>query len=63
VTPYAVTSPEEDIAESWAHFIFDKKPTDNSIGEQKLLFFYGYPELVSLRNQIVNNICLYSAGK
>ena len=30
---------------------------------QKILFFYGYPNLVSLRSQIVNNICLYSAGK
>jgi hypothetical protein len=63
VTPYSVTSPEEDIAESWAHFIFDVKPTGNSIARQKILFFYGYPNLVSLRNQIVNSICLYSEGK
>ena len=60
VTSYSATSPEEDIAEAWAHFIFDARPTGNSIAAQKLLFFYGYPDLVSLRNQIVNNICLYS---
>jgi hypothetical protein len=63
VTPYSATSPEEDMAESWAHFIFDVKPTGKSIGQQKLLFFYGYPNLVSLRSQIVNSICLYSEGK
>ncbi|HVM71696.1 MAG TPA: hypothetical protein VMT91_08050 [Anaerolineales bacterium] len=63
VTPYSSTSPEEDIAESWAHFIFDVKPNGNSIARQKLLFFYNFPDLVSLRSQIVNNICLYSQGK
>jgi len=63
VTPYSVTSPEEDIAEAWAHFIFDVKPTGNSIARQKILFFYDYPNLVNLRSQIVNSICLYSQGK
>jgi hypothetical protein len=63
VTPYSVTSPEEDLAETWAHFIFGVKPTGNNIADQKILFFYGYPDLVKLRNQIVNNICLYASGK
>ena len=63
VTPYSATSPEEDIAEAWAHFIFSSKPTANSIAQKKILFFYDYPNLVNLRNQIVNNICLYSEGK
>jgi hypothetical protein len=63
VTPYSATSPEEDIAESWAHFIFDVKPNGNTIARKKILFFYDYPYLVNLRNQIVNGICLYSQGK
>ncbi len=63
VTPYAVTSPEEDIAESWAHFLFGPKPSGDSIANQKLLFFYGFSNLVQLREQIVNGICNYSEGK
>ena len=63
VTPYSATSPEEDIAEAWTHFIFDVKPAANSVARQKILFFYNYPDLVNLRSQIVNGICLYSQGK
>ena len=63
VTPYSVTSPEEDLAETWAHFIFEAKPAGRSISQQKILFFYDYPDLEQLRGQIVNAICLYAAGK
>jgi hypothetical protein len=63
VTPYSVTSPEEDLAETWAHFIFEAKPAGHSISQKKILFFYDYPDLVQLRAQIVNAICLYAAGK
>ncbi len=52
-TEYAATSPEEDIAESFALFVLEQKneqPT--SISEQKTAFFYAYPELVALRNSI-----------
>ncbi|HVN14377.1 MAG TPA: hypothetical protein VMT73_01455 [Anaerolineales bacterium] len=57
VTDYAATSPEEDIAESWSFFILSPKPTGNSIADQKVLFFYNYPELVQLRATILNNLC------
>ncbi len=57
VSDYAVTDPEEDIAETWAYFVLYPKPTGNTIANQKVLFFYGYPELVSLRKQIANNLC------
>jgi len=58
VTDYAVTSPEEDIAESWSFFVLSPLPAGNTIAEQKALFFYAYPELVQLRNEILNHVCV-----
>lgn len=57
LSEYAATSPVEDIAESWTHFILAPKPELNSIASEKILFFYEYPELVDLRMQILQNIC------
>jgi len=57
VSDYAATTPEEDIAESWAFFVLAPKPNGNTIADQKVLFFYEYPELVQLRESILNNIC------
>lgn len=53
ITDYAATNIGEDIAESWTHFVLKDKPTGNSVADQKVLFFYEYPELVTLRNQIL----------
>ncbi|MBL8102020.1 MAG: hypothetical protein JNM02_05800 [Anaerolineales bacterium] len=58
VDDYATTHPTEDIAESFAYFVFSPKPTGNSIKEQKIAFFYEYPELVELRANILSNMCL-----
>jgi hypothetical protein len=63
VTPYAATSPEEDMAESWAAFVLEPRPADDSIAHQKVLFFYGFPELVDLRSGIVSNICSYTGRR
>lgn len=52
VTEYAATNPGEDIAESFAYFVLQDKPTGNSIAEQKVRFFYDYPTLVAMRNHI-----------
>lgn len=57
VTDYAATNPGEDIAESWTYFILAPKPQGSTIAEQKVLFFYEYPELVELRQQILTNLC------
>ncbi|MBA4379944.1 MAG: hypothetical protein C0393_04545 [Anaerolinea sp.] len=59
VTEYAATSPEEDIAESWMFFILEPKPAGETIAEQKILFFYDWPELVQLRGEIVSRVCTY----
>jgi len=58
LTNYAPTSPAEDIAESWAFFVLSPKPELNSITNEKILFFYEYPELVQLRAEILNSVCL-----
>jgi len=57
LTDYAPTSPAEDIAESFAFFILSPRPENTSIANEKISFFYEYPELVDLRRQILNNIC------
>ncbi|MFA5352004.1 MAG: S-layer homology domain-containing protein [Candidatus Gracilibacteria bacterium] len=50
VTAYAARNPAEDIAESWVAFILKNKPIGNSIADQKILFFYDYPNMLSMRN-------------
>lgn len=60
VTEYAVTSPLEDIAESFTDFILRSKPTSSGlVREQKILFFYEYPELVTLRSEMRERIQKY----
>jgi hypothetical protein len=54
---YSTTHPAEDIAESFTYFVFSPKPTGNSIKEQKIAFFYEYPELIQLRENILNGAC------
>ena len=63
VTAYASTSPEEDMAETWAAFVLNPKPADDSIAHHKVLFFYGFPELVNLRNRIISNLCAYAGSQ
>jgi len=58
LTDYAVTSPAEDIAESFAFFILSPKPELTSIANEKILFFYEHPELVELRRRILNQLCV-----
>lgn len=57
VDDYATTNPSEDIAESFAYFVFSPKPAGDAVAEQKILFFYEYPELVTLRSEILASFC------
>ena len=57
VDDYAATNASEDMAETFAYFVFSPKPTGDSIRGQKILFFYDYPELIQLRSQILKNLC------
>lgn len=60
VTDYAPTGVEEDIAESFMYFIFSAKPAGDTIAEQKILFFYDYPELVQMREDMLTVLCEYA---
>jgi len=52
VSEYAVTSPGEDFAESFTHFVLSDRTGAITIAEQKINFFYDFPELVDLRQFI-----------
>lgn len=60
VSSYAATSPIEDIAESWAVFVLTPKPEEKSVADEKVLFFYDFPELVTYRQQIIQGLCSYT---
>ena len=59
VSDYAVTSPSEDIAETFMDFIFVPRPSGTTVADQKTLFFYDYPEMVALRQHILQSLCNY----
>jgi len=52
VSDYAATNPGEDIAETYRVFVMEDKPTGDAVKDQKVLFMYGYPELVKIRMDI-----------
>ncbi len=55
VDQYSSQNVNEDIAESFMLFVMSNRPAGNSIAEQKINFFYDYPELVKLRESIREN--------
>ena len=52
VSVYSSTNIDEDIAESWTVFVLNEKPMGETMSEQKIQFFYDFPELVDIRNHI-----------
>ena len=53
LTEYAATNETEDFAESFALFVMrSDKPANNLVKNQKILFFYSRPELLSLRSHM-----------
>jgi hypothetical protein len=57
VSDYAATSPEEDIAESFLYFVLAPAPAGKTIAEEKILFFYEFPELTALRDTMRASLC------
>lgn len=55
VDQYSSQNVNEDIAESFMLFVLSNRPAGNSVAEQKISFFYDYPELVNLRESIRGN--------
>lgn len=56
VTEYAATSPTEDIAEAFVFFVTGDLGQGSDMRHQKVSFFYSFPELVQLRDQIAANL-------
>ena len=56
VTNYAATNPDEDFAESFTAFVLKEKPTTSTIADQKIQFFYDFPELVEMRDFMRSNL-------
>ena len=55
VTEYAASDPLEDFAESFTYFILKSKKLEIAeIKDEKINFFYQYPELVEVRKSIKN---------
>lgn len=53
VSWYAVTSVDEDIAESFMTFVLEDRPNNTfDIRDQKVDFFWDYPELVEMREEM-----------
>jgi hypothetical protein len=59
VSQYATSAAHEDIAESWMNFVLSPKLAGNTLAEQKVNFFYEFPELVQIRSQVIGLTCGY----
>ena len=59
VSDYAATNIKEDMAESFETFLLSPMPNGDTIADRKVLFFYYFPELVALRQQMIQNLCTY----
>lgn len=62
ITEYASENPEEDFAESFVFFVMNDKPKGEVIKEEKILFFYQFPELIEYRLYIREQISTYKQG-
>lgn len=58
--PYAATNIKEDLAVSFEYFILHPKSTGGGVSAQKMRFYYDYPELVALRQQMIQAMCSYA---
>lgn len=57
ISAYAISNVYEDFAESFSSFVLEKAPFDSTKKvDEKLKFFYQYPELVLLRLQILKEV-------
>lgn len=56
VTDYAATNVVEDIAESFAYYVFKEPSASQTLSDQKLQFFSEYPGFVTLRKAIRQNL-------
>ncbi|MGY3725109.1 Putative zinc-binding metallo-peptidase [Granulicatella balaenopterae] len=56
ISEYAATNPVEDFAETFAAFVTKDKPSGTTILDQKIQFFYRYPKLEKIRQELRDNL-------
>lgn len=59
ISDYAATNIKEDMAESFEYFVLNPKPTGTTVAQQKVAFFFKFPELVEARQQMIQGLCAY----
>ena len=47
------------MAVSFEYFVLNPKPTGSGLSAQKMRFYYDFPELVALRQQMIQSMCSY----
>jgi hypothetical protein len=63
VSDYAATNPVEDGAETFMTFVITStQPTGGTVADQKILYFYGFPELLQLREALRANLSTLMIG-
>lgn len=58
VSRYGANYFHEDIADTFALFLLGGKPVGDTVAEEKMLFFWEYPEMVALRSAVRQNLGL-----
>ncbi|MGN0507157.1 MAG: M28 family peptidase [Lachnospiraceae bacterium] len=58
VSRYGANQFHEDIADTFTIFVLGECPAGNTVAEEKILFFWDDPDMVSIRNEIRENIGL-----
>lgn len=56
VSEYATTSPDEDMAETFAEFVFTDRPTGTLLKDKKVLSYYADKDLVAARADLRKNL-------
>lgn len=56
VSDYATSNVDEDMAETFVEFVFNDRPSNQLVRNQKVLSFYQDPELVAARQGIVERL-------
>ncbi|MEK7639126.1 MAG: hypothetical protein AAB388_03130 [Patescibacteria group bacterium] len=59
ITTYSASTPFEDIAEVFSAFVLNTQVSSNTLASDKIEFFFDFPELVELRNQVRKNVSGY----
>lgn len=61
LSEYATTHEQEDFAESFMYFVLYPKPEGTTIAERKILFFYEFDEMITLRAELLARIATWLA--